>query len=144
MLPDCIVTLEPSLAAANPTSDYTTRNTVASQVPAPSGPALYTTQGEGRFGEWTNPNDSSTWVFVANSSGTSALQVTYDSLGNPTLTLKWKIAAPGTTPHFANNVLYIASGGSHGVVEIPLDRFAESRFLPCNPKWTTRAFAIKD
>jgi autotransporter-associated beta strand protein len=49
----------PTLAAANPTSDYTTRNTVASQVPAPSGPALYTTQGEGRFGEWTNPNDSS-------------------------------------------------------------------------------------
>jgi autotransporter-associated beta strand protein len=49
----------PTLAATNPTSDYTTRNTFASQVPAPTGPALYTTQGEGRFGEWTNPNDSS-------------------------------------------------------------------------------------
>ncbi|HEV7402144.1 MAG TPA: Calx-beta domain-containing protein [Chthoniobacteraceae bacterium] len=48
----------PTLAAANPTSDYTTRNTIASQVPAPAGPALYTTQGEGRFGEWTNPNDN--------------------------------------------------------------------------------------
>lgn len=49
----------PTLAAANPTADYTTRNTIASQVPPPTGPALYTTEGEGRFGEWTDPNDSS-------------------------------------------------------------------------------------
>ncbi len=49
----------PTLAAGNPTADYTTRNTFASQTPAPSVATLFTTQGEGRFGEWTNPNDNS-------------------------------------------------------------------------------------
>jgi hypothetical protein len=40
--------------------------------------------------------------------------------------------------------LYIASGGNHSVVEIPLDRFAESRVLECNPRFSTRALAIRD
>ncbi len=44
----------------------------------------------------------------------------------------------------ADDTLYIASGGSHCVLEIPLERFAESRVLPCLPKWTTRAFSIRD
>lgn len=50
---------QPTIPAANPTSDYTTRNTVASAATDPGAPALYTTQGEGRFGEWTNPDDNS-------------------------------------------------------------------------------------
>jgi hypothetical protein len=40
--------------------------------------------------------------------------------------------------------LYIASGGSHGVLEIPLERFAESRFLPCIPRFSTRLFSVRD
>ena len=43
-----------------------------------------------------------------------------------------------------DEILYIASGGSHAVVEIPLERFAESRVLPCIPRWTTRAFSVRD
>lgn len=35
--------------------------------------------------------------------------------------------------------LYIASGGSHTVVEIPFETFDESRVLPCIPAWWMRA-----
>jgi hypothetical protein len=38
----------------------------------------------------------------------------------------------------------VASGGSHGVLEIPLDRFAEFRFLECIPRFTTRLFSLND
>jgi DNA-binding beta-propeller fold protein YncE len=43
-----------------------------------------------------------------------------------------------------DNIMYVASGGSHGVLEIPLDRFAEFRFLECIPRWTTRLFSLND
>jgi hypothetical protein len=43
-----------------------------------------------------------------------------------------------------DDVLYVASGGSHGVLEIPLGKFSESRFLECIPNWTTRTFCIND
>ena len=43
-----------------------------------------------------------------------------------------------------DDVMYVASGGSHGVLEIPLDRFAEFRFLECVPRWTTRLFSLND
>ena len=43
-----------------------------------------------------------------------------------------------------DDTLYIASGGSHAVVEIPLDRFAESRVLQCIPSLSTRALALRD
>jgi hypothetical protein len=35
--------------------------------------------------------------------------------------------------------LYVASGGSHSVVEIPLQNFAETRVLPSVPAWWIRA-----
>jgi hypothetical protein len=38
-----------------------------------------------------------------------------------------------------DNFLYIASGGSHTVVEINLDTFDESRVLDCVPPWWMRA-----
>jgi hypothetical protein len=57
---------------------------------------------------WKNPADGSTWVFVANYLGTSALQLVYDAVGNPSLSLKWKIAAHSATPTLANGVLYLA------------------------------------
>jgi outer membrane protein assembly factor BamB len=63
---------------------------------------------------WVNPTDGSTWVFVATASGTSAMQVTYNSVGTPALTLRWKIADPGTTPLVANNILYLAYNNSVG------------------------------
>jgi len=57
---------------------------------------------------WKNPADGSTSVFVANYLGTSALQLVYDAVGNPSLSLKWKIAAHSATPTLANGVLYLA------------------------------------
>jgi hypothetical protein len=65
------------------------------------------------------------------------------------ITRTWSSAAefPGhlnSDVEIYDDSLYIASGGSHGVLEIPLERFAESRFLTCTPKWTTRAFSIHD
>jgi hypothetical protein len=66
---------------------------------------------------WANPNDGSTWLFVANASGTSAMQVVYDSFGTPSLTTKWKIADGGTTPHLANNILYLALNNRVGAYD---------------------------
>jgi hypothetical protein len=37
-----------------------------------------------------------------------------------------------------DNRLYVACGGSHTVVEIPLDDFDKSRVLPCIPPWWMR------
>jgi hypothetical protein len=48
------------------------------------------------------------WVFVANDSGLSALTVTADGAGNPTLTTKWQHRGQRTSPLVANNVLYAA------------------------------------
>ena len=39
-----------------------------------------------------------------------------------------------------DNYLYVASGGSHTVVEINLNTFDESRVLRCIPAWWMRAF----
>jgi hypothetical protein len=57
---------------------------------------------------WTNPSNGSTWVFVCNYAGSSAMQVVYDGSGNPTLLLKWKTTNKGTTATIANGVLYAA------------------------------------
>ena len=59
---------------------------------------------------WTNPADGSTWVFVVNNIGASALQVVYDASGNPSLSLKWKNTNVGKTATIANGVLYYANG----------------------------------
>lgn len=62
---------------------------------------------------WTDPTDSSLWVFVANGSGIAGLQLTLDgSTGQPSLRLVWQKPAGGTSPILANGVLYNA-GSSH-------------------------------
>lgn len=57
---------------------------------------------------WVNPTDHSTWVFVFNNSGSSALRLSVDGNGNPSLTMQWMNANSGTSPLVANNVLYYA------------------------------------
>lgn len=69
---------------------------------------------------WTNPADSTTWVFISNDNGTSALKLTIDSLGAPSLTLQWVTTTPATTPLVANGVLYLAYGTTVGAYR-PLD-----------------------
>ena len=56
---------------------------------------------------WTNPADNSTWVYVANPSGLSGLQLSIDGGGNPSLQTRWTMPG-GTSPIIANGVLYVA------------------------------------
>ena len=74
-------------------------------VPVPQGGEVLTTPVV-----WTNPADGSTWVFVANDNGTSALRVVFTASGAPMLSKRWQINRPGTTPVVANGVIFIASG----------------------------------
>jgi hypothetical protein len=65
------------------------------------------------------------------------------------ITRTWNSAAefPGhlnSDVEIYDDIMYIASGGSHGVLEIPLERFAEFRFLPCIPGFFTRLFSLND
>ena len=59
---------------------------------------------------WTNPLDSSTWVFVSNGSGLAGLQLSIDTAGNPSLVSRWTKSS-GTSPIVANGVLFYARGG---------------------------------
>ena len=61
---------------------------------------------------WVNPSDTSTWVFVANSSGLSGLQLTIDNSGMPGLRVAWQKATGGTSPVVAHGILYYARSGS--------------------------------
>ncbi len=60
---------------------------------------------------WTNPADSSTWVFVTNGSGSAAYKLTFPS-GAPALALQWNNGITRSSPIVANNVLYIAGNGA--------------------------------
>lgn len=56
---------------------------------------------------WVNPADGSTWVYVANDNGISALKVTVNG-GTPSLQTVWQTRSGGTSPIIANGVLYYA------------------------------------
>ena len=58
---------------------------------------------------WINPADGSTWLFVANNSGSSGFRLEFPG-GAPSLVKKWQSAFFGTSPLVANNVLYLANG----------------------------------
>jgi outer membrane protein assembly factor BamB len=61
---------------------------------------------------WTDPADSSPWVFVANGHGMAGLRVTLDSnTGVPRLAPAWQTPDGGTSPIVANGVLYYAGSG---------------------------------
>jgi outer membrane protein assembly factor BamB len=71
-------------------------------LPVPQGGQVLTTPAV-----WTNPADSSTWVFVTNGSGSSGLKLTLPG-GVPTLATQWHNSLAGFSPLVANNVLYFA------------------------------------
>jgi hypothetical protein len=66
---------------------------------------------------WVNPADASTWVFVVNGSGASALRLAFDAGGHPSLVLQWQNGLGGSSPIVANNVLYDVSGGTIRAVD---------------------------
>jgi outer membrane protein assembly factor BamB len=60
---------------------------------------------------WVNPIDRSTWLFVANFSGLSGLELVVDGAGNPMLTPVWTNHVAGTSPVVANGMLFYAAVG---------------------------------
>jgi FG-GAP-like repeat/PQQ enzyme repeat len=66
---------------------------------------------------WTNPADASTWVFIVNGSGASALRLNVDGSGHPSLLPQWTIAQGGTSPIVANKILFYIDGGTVRAVD---------------------------
>jgi hypothetical protein len=63
---------------------------------------------------WTNGADGSSWIFVANWAGLSAVQLGLDGSHRPLLTQRWSITDASTSPIVANGVLYNAGACSNG------------------------------
>ncbi len=76
-------------------------------MPVPQGGSVLTQPAV-----WTNPADQSIWVFLADASGISGLELTVDGNGNPSLATRWTNAAGGTSPVLANGILYYAGPGA--------------------------------
>jgi hypothetical protein len=62
---------------------------------------------------WVNPADQSTWAFVANGNGISALKLVPDGgTGKPSLMTMWTKAQGGSSPIVANNILFYSGTGA--------------------------------
>ncbi|MCL4394213.1 MAG: PQQ-binding-like beta-propeller repeat protein [Chloroflexi bacterium] len=59
---------------------------------------------------WTNPNDGAVYVFVTNDNGISALKLSVNGSGTPSLSMVWKQSAAASSPVIANQLLYVARG----------------------------------
>lgn len=75
---------------------------IGAPIPVPQGGGVLTQPAV-----WTNPADSSTWVFLANGFGFSAMKLVITG-GTPSLTTMWQNTTNGTSPIIAANVLYYA------------------------------------
>src|SRR5262245_20882040 len=71
--------------------------------PLPQGGAVRSTPAV-----WVNPADASTWVFIVNGSGSSAMKLTFPSRA-PSLVKQWQSSLGGSSPLVANNVLYFTN-----------------------------------
>ncbi|MHB8749799.1 MAG: outer membrane protein assembly factor BamB family protein, partial [Aggregatilineales bacterium] len=76
-------------------------------IPIPQGGLVLTAPAV-----WVNPADQSTWAFISNPQGISALQLTANLDGTPALQLVWKQTRGGTSPLIANGVLYVAKSNN--------------------------------
>jgi hypothetical protein len=61
---------------------------------------------------WVNPADNVTWAYIGNGGGTGSAHLQFDFAGNPSLVSGWSNGSSATSPVVANNVLYVASGGT--------------------------------
>ena len=92
-------------------------------------PPIALRQGGGVFSQpavWVNPADGTTWLFVVNGSGASAVRLDVDNAGNPSIgaqSTQWPpIGQPnsvpgGTSPIVANNMLFYISGSNIRAVD---------------------------
>ena len=72
---------------------------------------------------WVSPTDHSTWVFVANGSGISGVQLGLNQANQPLLTTRWTKTTASTSPIVANGVLYnvgACNGGTCVIGRNPL------------------------
>src|SRR5450631_248466 len=72
-------------------------------------------QGGGLFSQpavWVNPADNSTWIFVVNGNGASALRLNFDGSGNPSLSMQWHNGQSGTSPIVANDLVFVIAGSN--------------------------------
>jgi len=76
-------------------------------LPVPQGNEVLSTPAV-----WVNPADGSTWAYIVNDSGASALKLTVDGSGNPSLSTVWKSMNGGFSPLIANGVLYYAGSNN--------------------------------
>jgi hypothetical protein len=60
---------------------------------------------------WVNPADQGVWVFIANGSGISGLELAVSPSGVPSLVSKWTNAPAGTSPVVVNGIVYYAGSG---------------------------------
>ncbi len=60
---------------------------------------------------WLNPLDQTSWVFIVNDSGASAMKLSYTG-STPKLTKVWQNSTGGTSPMIADNILFYIGGGS--------------------------------
>lgn len=71
---------------------------------------------------WTNPSDSSTWVFISNDYGIVAYKLVFDEGGLPSLAFQWENTTytNSSSPAMADGVLYLASSvdATHGLIRV--------------------------
>jgi hypothetical protein len=60
---------------------------------------------------WVNLADATTWAFIVNGQGASALRVDLVG-GNPSLSTRWQNGTGGGSPLVANNLVYYAGGNA--------------------------------
>ena len=61
---------------------------------------------------WVNPADDSTWIFVANNNGISALRLVLAPPAPPAFQVEWQKSGARTSPVVGNNVLYAEGSGT--------------------------------
>ena len=70
-------------------------------IPVPQGGQVLTAPAV-----WTDPATGTVWVFVANGSGISGLQLTMDATGTPALAPVWNDSDGGTSPIVVNGIVF--------------------------------------
>ncbi len=74
-------------------------------IPVPQGGEVLTA-----VAVWTDPASGTPWIFVANDSGVSGIQVVAGSGGTPALTPVWTDPNGGTSPVVADAIVFYAGG----------------------------------
>jgi outer membrane protein assembly factor BamB len=78
-----------------------------STTPVPQGGEVLTAPAV-----WTDPDDGSTWIFVATADGVAGLKLVVAPPAAPSLQVEWQKSGAATSPVVANRVLYVEGSGT--------------------------------